>query len=144
MTKNTKSGTFEVDLDNIQAITRDPLKDADKAEFEAHMKRYEELCLTSYGQSKGGVFKKNHLPIPKQVTFLADPEGLQDMMNKAMHEIMIDQAKVLANTIQNCLTKTLKKGAEGEYLGPAYFQLIELLWCSKITNRLLRRLMIRQ
>jgi hypothetical protein len=44
------------------------------------------------------------------------------MMNKAMHEIMIDQAKVLANTIQNFLTETLKKGAEGGYLGPAYFQ----------------------
>jgi hypothetical protein len=63
------------------------------------------------------------LPTAKQVTFSADPEGLQDMMNKAMHQTMINQAKVLANTIQNCLTETLKKGVEGGYLGPAYFQL---------------------
>jgi hypothetical protein len=99
MTKNTKSGTFEVDPSNAQTITRDQLKDADKAEFEAHMKHCEELCLASYGQTKGGVFKKNPLPTPKQVTISADPEGLQDMMNKAMHQTMIDQAKVLANTI---------------------------------------------
>jgi hypothetical protein len=86
------------------------------------MKHYEELCLASYSQTKGGVFKKNPLPTPKQVTFSADPEGLQDMMNKAMHQTMIDQAKVPASTIQNCLTETLKKGAEGGYMGPTYFQ----------------------
>jgi hypothetical protein len=44
------------------------------------------------------------------------------MVNKAMHHTIIDQAKVFANTIQNCLTETLKKGAEGGYVGPAYFQ----------------------
>jgi hypothetical protein len=49
------------------------------------MKHYEELCLASYDQIKSGVFKKNPLPTPKQVTFSADPEGLQDMMTKAMH-----------------------------------------------------------
>jgi hypothetical protein len=30
MMKNMKSGTFEVDTDNIQAITKDQLKDAEK------------------------------------------------------------------------------------------------------------------
>jgi hypothetical protein len=35
---------------------------------------------------------------------------------------MIDQHKVVANTIQNCQTEMLKKGAEGGYLGLAYFQ----------------------
>jgi hypothetical protein len=63
------------------------------------MKHYEELCLASYCQAKSGVFKKNPLPTPKQVTFSADPEGLQDMMTKAMHQTMIDQSKVFANTI---------------------------------------------
>jgi hypothetical protein len=99
MTKNTKSGSFEVDPSYAQPITRDQLKDAYKAEFEAHMKHYEELCLAPYGQTKGEVFKKNPLPTPKQVIFSADPEGLQDMMNKAMHQTMIDQAKVLDHTI---------------------------------------------
>jgi hypothetical protein len=57
MTKNTKSGTLEIDPDNVQTITRDQLKDADKAEFEAHMKHYEELCLASYGHTKGGIIR---------------------------------------------------------------------------------------
>jgi hypothetical protein len=35
---------------------------------------------------------------------------------------MIDQARVFANTLQNSLVEALKKGAEGGYLGPAYFQ----------------------
>jgi hypothetical protein len=54
--------SFRSDLDNVQPITKDQLKDSDKAEFEAHMEHYEELCLASYGQTKSGVFKKNPLP----------------------------------------------------------------------------------
>jgi hypothetical protein len=67
MMKNSKSN--EVDQSNVQAISRDQLKDADKVQFEAHMKHYEELFLASYGQTKGGVFKKISLPTLKQVTF---------------------------------------------------------------------------
>jgi hypothetical protein len=44
------------------------------------------------------------------------------MMTKAMHQTMIDQSKVFTNTIQNAIIDALKKGAEGGYLGPAYFQ----------------------
>jgi hypothetical protein len=58
------------------------------------MKRYEELFLDSYGQTK--VFKKNPLLGPQHVTLSADPQRLQDMMNKAMHQTMIDQSIVLA------------------------------------------------
>jgi hypothetical protein len=43
-------------------------------------------------------------------------------MTKAMHQIMIDQSKVFANTIQNVIIDALKKGAEGGYLGPTYYQ----------------------
>jgi hypothetical protein len=74
VSKNLKNN--EVKQSNIQTVTRDQLKDADKAEFEAHMKRYEELCLPSYGKTKGGVYKKNPLPTPHQITFSADPQGL--------------------------------------------------------------------
>jgi hypothetical protein len=44
------------------------------------------------------------------------------MMTKAMHQTMIDQSKVFTNTIQNAIIDALKKGAEGGYLGSAYFQ----------------------
>jgi hypothetical protein len=122
LTKSTKIGSSEVDPENVQPIIKHQLKDSDKAELEAHMKHYEELFLASYGQTKSGGFKKNPLPTPKQVTFSADPEGLQDMMTKAMHQTMIDQSKVFANTIQNAIIDALQEGAEGGYLGPAYYQ----------------------
>jgi hypothetical protein len=122
-TKSTRTGPSEVDAENVQPITKDQLKDSDKAELKAHIKHYEDLCLASYGQTKSGVFKKSPLPMPKQVTFSADPEGLQDMITKAMHQTMIDQSKVFANTIQNAIIDAFKKGAEGGYLGPTYFQL---------------------
>jgi hypothetical protein len=44
------------------------------------------------------------------------------MMTKAMHQTMINQAKVFANTVQNSLIEALKKREGGGYLGPAYFQ----------------------
>jgi hypothetical protein len=85
------------------------------------VKHFEELCLASYGRTKSGIFKKNPLQTPKQVTYSADPEALQDMMTKAMHQMMIDQTKVFANTVQNSLIEALRKGVGG-YLRPAYFQ----------------------
>jgi glutamine cyclotransferase len=77
MTKPTKTGPHEVDPENVQPITKDQLKDSDKAELEAYMKHYEELYLASYGQTKSSVFNKNPLSTLKQVTFSADPEGLR-------------------------------------------------------------------
>jgi hypothetical protein len=118
----TKIGPHEVDPENVQPITKDQLKDTNKVELKAHMKHYEELCLASYGQIESGAFKKNPLPTPKQVTFSADPKGLQDMMTKAMHQTMIDQSKVFVNTIQNAIIDALKQGAEGGYVGLAYLQ----------------------
>jgi hypothetical protein len=47
-----------VDQGKIQTVSKDQLKDADKAEFEAHMKRSEELCLASYGQTKSEVYMR--------------------------------------------------------------------------------------
>jgi hypothetical protein len=44
------------------------------------------------------------------------------MMTKAMHQTMIDQDKVFANTVQNSLIEALKNEAEGGYLGPTYFE----------------------
>jgi hypothetical protein len=54
MMKNTKTGASKIDPENVKAITKDQLKDTDKVEFEAHMRHYEELCLATYSQTKGG------------------------------------------------------------------------------------------
>jgi hypothetical protein len=58
----------------------------------------------------------------RRITFSTDPERLQNMMTKAMHQTMIDESMVFTNTIQNSIIEALKKGAEKGYLGPAYFQ----------------------
>jgi hypothetical protein len=39
MMKPTKTGPSKVDPENVQPITKDQLKDSDKAELEAHMWR---------------------------------------------------------------------------------------------------------
>jgi hypothetical protein len=44
-----KNGPSEVNPENFQPITKDQLKDSDKAELEAHMEHYEDRCLASYG-----------------------------------------------------------------------------------------------
>jgi hypothetical protein len=43
-------------------------------------------------------------------------------MTKAMYQTMIEQSKVFANTIQNSIIDAIKKGVEGGFLRPAYFQ----------------------
>jgi hypothetical protein len=48
MTKPTKTGPSDINLENVQPITKDQLKESDKAEFEAYKKHYEELCLASW------------------------------------------------------------------------------------------------
>jgi hypothetical protein len=108
------------------------------------MRHYEELCLASYGQTKNRIFKKSLLPAPKQVTFPADHESLQDMMTKAMHHTMIDQAKVFADTVQNSLIEALKKEQKEATWGLHIFNETELLQCSNKTNRPLCRLTIQQ
>jgi hypothetical protein len=57
-TKLTNNGPHEVDPENVQPITKDQLKDSDKAELKAYMKHYEELCLASYGETKKWCFQE--------------------------------------------------------------------------------------
>jgi hypothetical protein len=40
-----KTGPHEVNPENVQPITKDQLKDSEKAELDAHMKHYEELSV---------------------------------------------------------------------------------------------------
>jgi hypothetical protein len=61
-------------------------------------------------------------------------------MTKAMNHTMIDQSKIFANTIQNAIIDALKKGAEGGYLGHAYYQPKQ----NPLVFQPTRRLMIQQ
>jgi hypothetical protein len=53
-TKPTKTGPSEVDLENVQSITKDQLKDSNKVELENYMKHSRPKSMDS-GPDMGGV-----------------------------------------------------------------------------------------
>jgi hypothetical protein len=52
--KPTKTGPSEVDLENVQSITKDQLKDSNKVELETYMKHSRPKSMDS-GPDMGGV-----------------------------------------------------------------------------------------
>ena len=89
----------EVVQDNIQAITEDQLQGELKAEYDAHMVEYKKLCLASFGCTRDKVIKKAPVPGPREVTFIAVSGKVQDMMDQAMNRSLINQSKVLENSM---------------------------------------------
>ena len=47
----------------------------------------------------GEVIQKEVLPVPRQITFEANPGKLQDMVDNAINHALINQAGVLSNTV---------------------------------------------
>ena len=89
----------EISADNIQPITEDQLKPADKAEYDACMEEYRQLLMGNFGRTRDGAVKKAPLPRPWHVIVHAEPRKLQEMMTKAMHHSLIDQSSVFNNTV---------------------------------------------
>jgi hypothetical protein len=89
------------------------------------------------------IYRSSDAPV-LNTTFSGDPQGLQYMMNKTMHQTMIDKSTVLANTIQNHLTETLKKERKRDTWDLHTFNQGNILQCSQRDNQLRNRLMIQQ
>ena len=63
------------------------------------------------------------LPMPRQITFEANPGKLQDMVDNAINRALINQSNVLSNTVFNAVARTFKEGqVPPSYMGPAYHQ----------------------
>ena len=63
------------------------------------------------------------LPMPRQITFEANPGKLQEMVDSAINRALINQSSVLSNTIFNVVARTFKEGEVPlSYVGPAYHQ----------------------
>jgi len=59
--------------------------------------------------------------MPRQITFVANPSKLQDMVNNAINCALVNQSSVLSNTGFNAVARTFKEGqAPPLYMGPAY------------------------
>jgi len=88
------------------------------------MEDYKHLCLKSFSINRSGeVIQKEALPMPRQITFEANPGKLQDMVDSAINRALINQSGVLSNMVFNAVARTFKEGqVPPSYVGPAYHQ----------------------
>ena len=114
--------TTELDADNVIAVTEADLRDEQKQAMARAMEEYKQLCLKSFSINRSGeVIQKQELPMPRQITFEANPGKLQDMVDNAINRALINQSSVLSNTVFNAVARTFKEGqAPPLYVGPAY------------------------
>jgi hypothetical protein len=69
------------------------------------------------------VIQKEALPMPRQITFEANPGKLQEMVDSAINHALINQSSVLSNTVFNAVARTFKEGQIlPSYVGPVYHQ----------------------
>jgi len=117
--------TTELDADNVIAMTEANLRDEQKQAMARAMEEYKQLCLKSFSVNKSGkVIQKLELPMPRQITFEANPGKLKDMVDNAINRALINQSSVLSNTVFNVMARTFKEGQEPPlYMGPGYHQL---------------------
>jgi len=100
------------------------LIDEQKQAMAKAMEDYKQLCLKSFSINRSGeVIQKEALPMPRQITFEANPSKLQEMVDSAVNRALINQSGVLPNTVFNAVAITFKKGQiPPSYVGPAYHQ----------------------
>jgi len=103
--------TTEFDLENVIPVTEANLRDEQKEAIAEAMEDYKHQCLKSFSINKSGeVIKKEALPLPRQVTFEANPGKLQDMVDSGVNRALINQAGVLSNMVFNAVARTFKEG----------------------------------
>jgi len=66
---------------------------------------------------------KEALPMPRHITFEANPGKLQEIVDGVVNRDLINQAGVLSNTVFNAVARTFKEGhVPPSYVGPAHHQ----------------------
>jgi len=100
------------------------LRDEQKQAMAKAMEDYKQLCFKSFSINRSGeVIQKEALPMPRQITFEANPGKLQEMVDSAVNRALINQSGVLSNTVFNAVARTFKEGqVPPSYMGPAYHQ----------------------
>jgi len=69
--------TSDFDLENVIPVTEANLKDEQKQALAKAMEHYKQQCLKSFCVNRSGeVIQKEALPMPRQVTFEANPGKL--------------------------------------------------------------------
>jgi len=112
----------DFDLENVIPVMEANLRDEWKQAMAKAMEDYNMLCLKSFSINRSGeVIQKEPLPMPRQITFEANPGKLQEMVDSAIIHALINQSSVLSNTFFNAVARTFKEGqVPPSYVGPAY------------------------
>jgi len=116
--------TTEFDLENVIAVTEASLKDEQKQAIAKAMEDYKQQYLKAFSINRSSeVIQKEALPMPRQVTFEANPGKLQDIVDSAINRALINQAGVLSNTVFNAVARNFKEGQlPPNYVGPSHHQ----------------------
>jgi len=116
--------TSDFDQENVIPVTEANLKDEQKQAIAKAMEDYKQQCLRSFSMNRSGeVIQKDALPMPRQVTFEANPGKLQEMVDSAINRALINQPGVLSNTVFNAVARTFKEGQlPPDYVGPSHHQ----------------------
>jgi len=115
----------DFDLENVIPVTEANLRDEQKQAMTKAMEDYKQLCLKSFTINRSGeVIQKEALPTPRQITFEANLDKLQEMDDSAINRALINQSSVLSNTVFNAVARTFKEGqVPPAYVGSTYHQL---------------------
>jgi len=101
----------DFDLENVIPVTEANLRDEQKQTMAKAMEDYKQLCLKSFSINRSGeVIEKEALPMPRQITFEANPGKLQEMVDSTINRALINQSSVLSNTVFNAVARTFKEG----------------------------------
>jgi len=83
----------DFNTDNIIPVTEANLRDERKQAMAKAMEEYKQLCLKSFSVNRSGeVIQKEALPMPRQITFEANPSKLQEMVDNAINRALINQS----------------------------------------------------
>jgi len=100
----------DFDLENVIPMTEANLKDEQKQAMAKAMEEYKQLCLKSFSINRSSeVIQNEALPMPRQITFEANPGKLQEMVDNVINHALINQSSVLSNTVFNVVARTFKK-----------------------------------
>jgi len=72
----------DFDLENVIPVREASLRDEQKQAMAKAMEEYKQQCLKSFSINRSSdVIQKEALPAPRQITFEANPDKLQDMVD---------------------------------------------------------------
>nr|TKW28132.1 hypothetical protein SEVIR_3G331706v2 [Setaria viridis] len=114
------SKAANVSEDNVIKITEADLKDDQRDEVAKAMEAYKKACLQSYSRTRSGeTVKKATLPT-RHITVAENSGKMSEMIQQSVYQAMIDQSKVMTNTVYNVVVSSMVNGVAQGYQGPVY------------------------